>query len=77
MMAQDFHDLTGQVTRRLVEMVQRLEADLLKLLIEATPRAQRPASGGGLDGPVVEPAGRAEVVANQQQVDDLLESLGF
>ena len=30
-----------------------------------------------LNGPVVNPAGRADVVANQEQVDDLLASLGF
>ncbi len=78
MMAQDFHDLTGQVTRKLVDMAQRLEGDLLKLLLEATPPQHRPAVDASLlDGPVVDPTGRDDVVADQQQVDDLLESLGF
>ena len=78
MMAQDFHDLTGQVTRKLVDMAQRLEGDLLKLLLEATPPQHRPAVDASLlDGPVVDPSGRDDVVADQQQVDDLLESLGF
>ena len=44
MMAQDFHDLTGQVTRKLVGMAQHLEGDLLKLLLEAAPPAQKPQS---------------------------------
>jgi len=78
MMAQDFHDLTGQVTRKLVETVQRVESDLLKLLLEATPPAQRPqVDPGALGGPVIDPDGRTDVVSDQAQVDDLLESLGF
>jgi chemotaxis protein CheZ len=31
----------------------------------------------GLSGPVVDAKGRNDVVTNQAQVDDLLESLGF
>ena len=78
MMAQDFHDLTGQVTRKLVDMAQRLEGDLLKLLLEATPPGHRPAVDQNLlAGPVIDAAGRDDVAADQQQVDDLLESLGF
>ena len=78
MMAQDFHDLTGQVTRKLVGMVQELEADLLKLLLEATLPAQRPqVDAGWLAGPVFEDTERSDVVSDQQQVDDLLDSLGF
>ena len=41
-------------------------------------QAARPqAEARALDGPVVEAAGRNDVVANQEQVDDLLASLGF
>ncbi|MDP3687037.1 MAG: protein phosphatase CheZ, partial [Sulfurimicrobium sp.] len=32
---------------------------------------------GLLHGPVVNTEGRSDIVTNQQQVDDLLESLGF
>lgn len=78
MMAQDFHDLTGQVTRKLVGMVQQLEGDLLKLLLEATLPAQRPqVDAGWLSGPVFEDTERPDVVSDQQQVDDLLDTLGF
>lgn len=78
MMAQDFHDLTGQVTRRLIETVQRLEHDLLLLLVEAAPANQRATpEPKDLAGPVTDPSLRTDVVENQQQVDDLLESLGF
>jgi chemotaxis protein CheZ len=78
MMAQDFHDLTGQVIRRVVVLAQGLEEQLLKLLIETTPPAQRPRlEAKHLEGPVVSPVARNDVVADQQGVDDLLASLGF
>lgn len=78
MMAQDFQDLTGQVIRKVVDMVQALETQLLQVLIEAMP-AERKAevSTGLMNGPVISAEGRADVVASQSQVDELLESLGF
>lgn len=78
MMAQDFHDLTGQVIHRVVALAQDLEEQLVKLLIEATPPEQRvDPDKGKLSGPVVDAKGREDVVTSQAQVDDLLESLGF
>lgn len=78
MMAQDFHDLTGQVIQRIVKVAQNLESQLVKLLIETTPPEKRPASESEwLTGPAMNAAQRDDVVTNQQQVDDLLESLGF
>jgi chemotaxis protein CheZ len=78
MLAQDFHDLTGQVIRRVVALAQLLEEQLLKLLIETTPPTQRPrVESKQLEGPVVSQAVRDDVVADQQGVDDLLASLGF
>jgi chemotaxis protein CheZ len=77
MMAQDFHDLTGQVIRRVVAMAQSLEDQLLKLLIDTTPPQQRARiEPPRLEGPVVTD-GREDVVADQKGVDDLLASLGF
>ncbi len=78
MLAQDFHDLTGQVIQKIVTLATGLEEQLVKLLLETTPPQQRcKVEGGWLDGPVVSPVGRTDVVTNQAQVDDLLESLGF
>ena len=78
MMAQDFHDLTGQVIRRVVTLAQSLEEQLIKLLIETSPPGQRPRlDQHTLEGPVVKPEGRDDVVADQKDVDDLLASLGF
>lgn len=77
-MAQDFQDLTGQVIKKVVEMVQGLETQLLSLLLEAMPEQRKvEAPEGLLNGPVVNSEGRIDVVNNQSQVDDLLESLGF
>ena len=78
MMAQDFHDLTGQVIRRVVTLAQSLEEQLVKLLIETSPVGQRPRQDQlKLEGPVVAPESRDDVVSDQKGVDDLLASLGF
>jgi chemotaxis protein CheZ len=78
MMAQDFHDLTGQVIRRVVTLAQSLEEQLVKLLIETSPAGQRPRQDQlKLEGPVVAPESRDDVVSDQKGVDDLLASLGF
>ena len=84
MMAQDFHDLTGQVIARVVALAADLESQLLELLIQTsqassdTP-ALAPAqpSQSKLAGPVVDPDKTPDVVTSQSQVDDLLASLGF
>ncbi len=78
MLAQDFQDLTGQVIKRVVEMVQNIEGQLLQVLIEVMPEEKKAAAPEGLmNGPVINAAGRNDVLTNQAQVDDLLESLGF
>ena len=80
MMAQDFHDLTGQVVAKVVSLAADLEDSLVKLLVQAAPpEAQKVIehSTATLNGPVVNPEGRTDVVANQTEVDDLLASLGF
>lgn len=78
MLAQDFHDPTGQTVRKVVEVAGTLEDSLVKLLLETTPPDQRQRMHEGfLNGPVADPASRTDVVSSQAQVDDLLESLGF
>ena len=77
-LAQDFQDLTGQVIKKVLEAAQNLESQLLSLLIATTPEDKRQAVAPGLlNGPVVNASGRSDVVTSQEQVDDLLESLGF
>ena len=78
MMAQDFQDLTGQVIKKITHMVQFLEHELVRLLLDNIPADKRgEASTGLMNGPVVNPEGRSDVVTSQNQVDDLLASLGF
>lgn len=78
MMAQDFQDLTGQVIKKTIDLAQRMEHDMLQLLIAATPMDKKAEVDASLlNGPVINAAGRADVVTSQAQVDDLLESLGF
>jgi chemotaxis protein CheZ len=78
MMAQDFQDLTGQVIRKVVEMVQGLETQLLQVLIDAIPAERKIEVDSGLmNGPAISVEGRTDVVSSQSQVDELLESLGF
>lgn len=77
-LAQDFQDLTGQVIKKVVEVVQGMESQLLSVLIEAMPDERKAAAPEGLlNGPVINAEGRNDVLTNQTQVDDLLESLGF
>jgi len=79
MMAQDFQDLTGQVIKKVVDMAQTLESQLLEVLLEVAPAAGKriDKNAGLMNGPVVSSEGRDDVVTSQGQVDDLLESLGF
>ncbi len=78
MMAQDFHDLTGQVVAKVVTLANDLEDSLVKLLVQVVPPDQREkVDPNVLAGPVVNAEGRTDVVTNQGEVDDLLASLGF
>ena len=81
MMAQDFHDLTGQVIARVVALAATIEQQLVQLVIQTAPSnavtapIEKPHEH--LSGPVVDPESATDVVTDQSQVDDLLASLGF
>ncbi|MBS1141027.1 MAG: chemotaxis phosphatase, CheZ [Proteobacteria bacterium] len=78
MMAQDFQDLTGQVIKKVVALAQDLESGLMNVLLEVVPETKRTEEVASLmNGPVINAEGRTDVVVNQEQVDDLLDSLGF
>jgi chemotaxis protein CheZ len=78
-MAQDFQDLTGQVIKKVVSLAQDFETQLMGILIDTIPgeKKQTEAVQTLLIGPVINAEGRTDVVVSQQQVDDLLGSLGF
>jgi chemotaxis protein CheZ len=88
MMAQDFHDLTGQVISKVVSLATNIESQLLQLLVMTAPAESATKPAAPLDitkvvtepvlqGPVVNPEGNPDVVTGQSEVDDLLASLGF
>jgi chemotaxis protein CheZ len=78
MLAQDFQDLTGQVIGKITSIAQDLEKQLVQVLIDFAPsEIRRELDSGLLNGPQIKPEGNTEVVADQGQVDDLLDSLGF
>jgi chemotaxis protein CheZ len=84
MMAQDFHDLTGQVIAKVVNLAATIEEQLVLLLVQTAPpdaQAKLPTEEvtkePSLSGPVVDGQAFQEVVTDQSQVDDLLASLGF
>ena len=57
MIAQDFHDLTGQVVAKVVKLAGDIEDQLLKLLIQTAPAGQaHRVDPSLLHGPVVDPA---------------------
>jgi len=78
MMAQDFQDLTGQVIKKITELAQNLEQQLCQMLIDFSPSTvKKEANNSLMNGPQIAPETTVNVVSNQEQVDDLLDSLGF
>ena len=77
MMAQDFQDLTGQVIKKMMHVIKDMDTQLLQLLIDNVPPEKRQDSSfGPLHEPQIVP-GLPDAVDGQDQVDDLLASLGF
>lgn len=82
--AQAFQDLTGQVAGKLTVLLDRIEQELVQVLIEYMPEKysqemdkEAREENALLNGPVVEHKENGGTVQNQQQVDDLLAQLGF
>lgn len=79
MMAQDFQDLTGQVIKKITGLAQDLEKQLVQVLIDFSPTTVKKEVDDKealMNGPQIDPTA-VDVVASQEQVDDLLDSLGF
>ncbi len=84
LMAQDFQDLTGQVIRKVIDLVREVEDSLINMLTAFGISAEniqanaQPKVGENLvEGPIVNAKDRDDVVEDQDDVDDLLSSLGF
>ena len=84
LMAQDFQDLTGQVIRKVIDLVREVEDSLINMLTafgissDNSQGKAKPKVGDNLvEGPIVNTEDRDDVVEDQDDVDDLLSSLGF
>lgn len=85
LMAQGYQDLTGQVIRRVIELVKEVEDSLVNMLtmfgepeIKQSPqKTEKKTDKVEAEGPIIDAAGRDDVVSGQDDVDDLLSSLGF
>lgn len=83
MMAQDFQDLSGQVIKKVIDIITRTEMQLVQLLIDSSPSAPaavaKPehAEPVTVDNHVLEGPQTADSALKQDDVDDLLASLGF
>lgn len=92
LLAQDYQDLTGQVIKRVTKLVTEVESNLVKLVwmagqvdryagiehdhVSMRHQAALERSAKG-EGPQVAAEKREDVVSGQDDVDDLLSSLGF
>jgi len=76
LIAQDFQDLTGQVIKKISQLTQDLEHQLVHILLISKPK-EHAKEDSLLNGPVVKKEGRNDIVNGQEGVDDLLTSLGF
>lgn len=84
LMAQDFQDITGQVIRKVIDLVREVEDSLINMLTafgmssEQDKAKTLPKVGENLvEGPIMNSESRSDVVSDQDDVDDLLSSLGF
>ncbi len=81
LMAQGFQDLTGQIIRRVIRLVEEVEQNLVNLVRisgqKLVPAAESPKPAGELEGPQIPGKRNAEAVSGQDEVDSLLSSLGF
>lgn len=82
LMAQGFQDITGQIIRRVIDLVQDLETSMVKLISISSRKAstdEEPVVQHDLPGPVVPGVDdkSGDVATSQVDVDDLLSSLGF
>lgn len=81
LMAQEYQDLSSQIIRRVIDLVQQVEEQMVGLVQafagHGPAGAARVATDRKLEGPQVNPQGRTDVVTSQDEVDDLLSSLGF
>lgn len=77
-LAQEFQDLTGQVIKKIVDLAQDMESQLLTLLARTAPGEGKQPKDGLLNGPAMDSdKNQKQAFGSQSEVDNFLESLGF
>jgi len=83
LMAQSFQDLTGQIIRRVISLVEDVEDNLVNLIrisgqkLTAKEEKRDKNKDEKLAGPQIPGKEDSDAVTGQDEVDDLLSSLGF
>ncbi len=80
LVAQNFHDLTGQVLQKITRVIETVEQEIQLLLAQKNSEKREIVTSQKnslLNGPVVNSQKQGNVYVNQDQVDDLLTKLGF
>jgi len=91
LVAQGFQDITGQVIKRVIELVKEVENSLVQMLTvfgsdesnditkktEISKHSVKETDNQKAEGPIIDADSRDDVVSGQDDVDDLLSSLGF
>jgi chemotaxis protein CheZ len=85
LLAQGYQDITGQIIRRVIELVKEVEDSLVHMLTmfggaeltEIPHISDKQADSVKAEGPILDAANRDDVASDQDDVDDLLSSLGF
>lgn len=92
LMAQDYQDLTGQVLKKVIDLIRDVQENLVSLVrmaaeveeligintaTTAQESVQESKTSEQAEGPIMNASERDDVCHNQDEVDDLLSSLGF
>lgn len=80
LLAQEYQDLTGQIIKKVINLVEDVEGKLIGLIqMTGAPQVENnyESDSSSLDGPPVPGIAHSDTVSGQDEVDDLLSSLGF
>ena len=79
LLAQEYQDLTGQIIKKVINLVSEVENKLIGLIkLTSAPQVHdHEGDATSLDGPPVPGIAHKDTVSGQDEVDDLLSSLGF
>ena len=80
MVAQDFQDLTGQIIKQVIDLVQEVESKLVKVIRNAGQEklaTVKPGKNIKSEGPQFNATDDENIANDREDVDALLSSLGF